>query len=197
MAIIAKNKKGGDFEPLEAGSYPARIYQLLHIGTVPGYQGMLQNKVRIGFELPTEMLVFDESKGEQPRVLSQEYTLSFSEKSNLRKLILACDPKALDIGEDGLQEEFDVESLLGKELLVTVDQKPKKDGSGSYSFISSCTRLPKGMNCPEQINPTQLLSYDKWSEETFQKLPDFLKKMIEVSHEYRTMNGEVITDTPF
>lgn len=198
MAILAKNKKGADIEILEAGSYPARIYQLIHIGTVPGYQGMLQNKVRIGFELPTEMKVFDEKKGEQPRAISQEYTLSFSEKSNLRKLILACDPKAIEVAEDGFVEEFDVENLLGKELLITILQKAKKDGSGNYAYIDSVTRLPKGMMCPEQINPSQLLSFDKWNDELFAKLPDFLRKAIESSEEYKVMNGEAPTDgVPF
>lgn len=198
MAIVATNKKGADIEILEAGSYPARIYQLIHIGTVPGYQGQLQNKVRIGFELPTEMKVFDEKKGEQPRVISQEYTLSFSDKANLKKLILACDPKALETSDDGFVEEFDVENLLGKELLITVSQKPKKDGSGNYAFIDNVTRLPKGMSCPEQINPSQLISFDKWNDELFAKLPDFIRKAIESSEEYKTMNGEARDDgTPF
>jgi hypothetical protein len=198
MAIIARNKKGTEIEILEAGAYPARIYQLIHIGTVVGYQGMLQNKVRIGFELPTEMKVFDEKKGEQPRVISQEYTLSFSEKSNLRKLILSCDPKALDTSEDGFVDDFDVEALLGKELLITIAHKQKKDGSGSYAYIESVTRLPKGMTCAEQINPTQLLAFDKWSDEIFNKLPDFLKDAIKSSEEYKVMNGEIPTDgVPF
>lgn len=198
MAILATNKKGKEIEILESGSYPARIYQLIQIGTVVGYQGMLQNKVRIGFELPTEMKVFDEKKGEQPRVISQEYTLSFSEKSNLRKLILACDPKALDVAEDGLVEAFDVENLLGKELLITIAHKQRKDGSGAYAYIDSVTRLPKGMTCPNQINPTQLLSFDKWSDEVFGKLPDFIRDMITSSEEYKVMNGEAIDDgVPF
>jgi hypothetical protein len=190
MAILATNKKGADIEILEAGSYPARIYQLIHIGTVPGYQGQLQNKVRITFELPTEMKVFDEKKGEQPRVISQEYTLSFSEKANLRKLILACDPGALGTSSDGFVETFDVENLLGKELLITIAQKAKKDGSGNYAYIDNVTRLPKGMKCPKQINPSQLLSFDKWSDEVFAKLPDFIRKSIESSEEYKVMNGE-------
>ena len=185
--IKATNKKGEGFDPIEAGSYPARVYQMIEIGTVAGYLGQPQNKVRIGFELPTEMMVFDEKKGEQPRVISQDYTLSFHEKAKLRKVIEACDPKALEIDEDGFMEEFDVETLIGKPLLITIAQKAKKDGSGVYAYIDNCTRLPKGMTCPDAINPIQVLSYDKWNEEAFSKLPDFIRANIETSAEYKKL----------
>lgn len=197
MAIIAKSKKSEGIDPIEAGSYPARIYQMIHLGTIAGFQGALQNKVRIGFELPTEMHVFDKEKGEQPRVISQDYTLSFSEKANLRKLILACDPNALSLDDDGFVDEFDVETLIGKELLVTVAQKPKKEG-GNYAFIESVTRLPKGMTCAPAINPTQKLSYDKWDEEVFAKLPDFIREKMETSEEYKVLKGLIDPDAnPF
>lgn len=197
--IKAHNKKGGiDIDPIEAGSYPARIYQMVEIGTIVGFQGKLQNKVRITFELPTETMVFKEEKGEQPRVISQEYTLSFHEKSTLRKVIEACDPKALEVDEDGFMEEFDVETLVGKPLLITIAQKPKKDGNGVYSFIDNCTRLPKGMSCPAPVNPPSVLSYDKWNEDVFQALPQFIREKIEGAEEYKTMKGIINKeDVPF
>ena len=198
MAIIAKNKQSESVSPIEAGSYPARIYQIIHIGTVAGYQGQFQNKVRIGFELPTEMHVFDEKKGPQPRVISQDYTLSFSEKANLRKLIVACDPKAFELDDNGLVEEFDVESLMGKSLLVTIGNKPKKDGTGIYAFLEGVTRLPKGMVCEKAINDPIKLSYDNWDNEVFEKLPDFIKEKIKGSDEYKAMTGEINpADVPF
>lgn len=185
---MATNKKGESVDPIEAGSYPARIYQMIHIGTVAGFQGMLQNKVRIGFELPTETAVFDKAKGEQPRVISQDFTLSFNEKATLRKIITACDPKALEVDEDGFMEEFDIETLIGKDCLITIAQKQKKDNSGNYSYIESCTRLPKGMTCPAPVNPVQILNYTKFDIALFEKLPDFLKEKIITSKEYIEMN---------
>ena len=198
MAIIAKNNKGESVAPIEAGSYPARIYQIVHIGTIAGYQGQFQNKVRIGFELPTEMHTFDEKKGPQPRVISQDYTLSFSEKANLRKLIVACDPKAFGLDENGFTEEFDVESLMGKDLLVTINNKPKKDGTGIYAFLEGFTRLPKGMVCAKAINEPIKLSYDNWNSEIFEKLPDFIKDKMKGSDEYKAMTGEINpSEVPF
>jgi len=187
--IIATNKTGEQIEIIEAGSYPARIYQILHLGTVPGFEGKLQNKVRIGFELPTELHTFDEKKGEQPRVISGEYTLSFNEKANLTEIIKASDPKALELDDNGMMEEFDVENLIGKDLLITISHKPRKDGKGNYALVSGATRLPKGMTCPPAVNATQILNYSNWNEEVFNKLPDFLKAKMMTSEEYKTLKG--------
>jgi len=189
MAIIATNKKI-EVEIVEAGSYPSRIYQMIQIGNVAGFQGQIQNKVRIGFELPTELKVFKEENGEQPRVISQKYTLSFHEKSKLRKVIEACEPNALKIGEDGFLEEFDIEALIGKECLITIAHKASKEGN-QFAYIDSVTRLPKGMICPKAINAPVILSYDNWNQEIFDKQPDFIKEEIKSSQEYQRMiNGE-------
>ena len=185
MAIIATNKKV-EVEIVEAGSYPARVYQMIQMGNIAGFQGQIQNKVRIGFELPTELKVFKEEKGEQPRVISQEYTLSFHEKSKLRKVIEACDPNALKVGEDGFLEEVDIEQLIGKECLITIAHKASKEGN-QFAYIDGVTRLPKGMVCPKAINEPIVLSYDKWKQEIFDALPDFLKDKIKSSQEYQRM----------
>ena len=34
MAITAKNEGGQGFRPIDAGTYPARCYSMVHIGTV-------------------------------------------------------------------------------------------------------------------------------------------------------------------
>ena len=185
MSIIAKNKTV-EFDPIDAGSYVARVWQMIEIGNIAGFQGAIQNKVRIGFELPTEMKVFNPEKGEQPRVISQEYTLSFHEKSKLRKVIEACDPNALKVGEDGFLEEFDIEALIGKECLITIAHKASKEGN-QFAYINGVTRLPKGMVCPKAINEPIVLSYDKWKQEIFDALPDFLKDKIKSSQEYQRM----------
>lgn len=189
MAINATKKVGGeDIEPIEEGSYPARIYQIIHIGTIAGFQGTMQNKARITFELPTELKVFNEEKGEQPRVISQDYTLSFHEKATLTKVINACDPKALKIDDDGFIEEFDIEQLMGKTCLVNIIHKKGKEDK-IYANVSSCMALPKGMICPPAINEPSVLNYDNWNEELFEKLPDFLKDKIKSSDEYKAMKG--------
>lgn len=183
--------KQTQYEQIPEGAYPARIYRILHIGTVPNemYGGTV-NKAYITFEFPTETRVFDKDKGEQPMTLSNEYTLSFGDKSNLKKVIDACDPKALKVGTDGIVEEFDVESLVGKACLVTVIHKTT--AKGTYANISACTVLPKGMDCPPQVNASKVLNYDNFDVEYFNTLPEFLKKKIQASAEYKVMNGEEV-----
>lgn len=188
MPIKATKSAGKEFEPIAEGAYPSRIYQIIHIGTVSGYQGVMQNKVRITFEFPTELKVFKEENGEQPQVLSQDYTLSFHEKATLTKVINACDPKALKVGDDGMLDEYDVEQLLGKSCLVTVTHKPGKDGK-IFANIGNCTVMPKGMTCPEAINEPKVLNYDNFNEEMFASLPQFLQDKIKSSSEYQTMKN--------
>lgn len=168
-------------ELFPAGAYPARIYQIVQIGTVPGFEGKLQNKVRITFEFPTETEVFKEEKGPQPKVMSKEFTLSTHEKAELRKVITACDP-ATNV------TSYDIENLMGKACLVTVGHGQKKDGSGKYATMTGFTFLPKGMLCPDPVNPPQKLSYDDFNLELFNKLPEFIKEKMRQSFEFRGMD---------
>lgn len=183
MSIIATKSQGTKFVPLEEGSYAARIYQIIHLGTIVGYQGQMQDKVRISFEVPSEMKVFKEEKGEQPVSLSKEYTVSTHEKSGLRKLIVACDPKGLP---EELEGEYDIENLLGKSCLVSVVHNQGKDGA-VYANIDVETVLPKGMKCLDAVNEPKLLSYDNFDSELFNTLPQFIQDKMKQSWEYKTI----------
>ena len=189
MAIIA-NKTGVSREPIPQGNYVARCYQMIEIGTVKEeFQGQAKElpKVRIGWELPTEMKVFDESKGEQPLVISAEYTVSMADKSNLRKILQSWRGKAFTEDE---AKAFDITKLLGVPCLLNVIHNTSKDGSKVYANIASATPLPKGMECPPQINPTFVLSYDNFDVAKYESLPDFIKDKMKVTPEY----GLIMTD---
>jgi len=90
MAINATTNGNTPRELIPTGNYIARCYKMIHIGTVEevilGDKKIL-NKVRIGWELPTELRVFNEEKGEQPLVIDKEFTLSLYEKSALRGVL--------------------------------------------------------------------------------------------------------------
>jgi hypothetical protein len=187
MAIIATNNSTPR-EPIPAGNYPARCYQMIHIGTIMelinGEQKLL-NKVRIGWELPTELKVFKEENGEQPLVISEEYTLSMNEKSNLRKMLASWRGK--DFSEDEAKA-FDITKLLGVQCMINVIHRAsKKDATRVYEKIGSVSSVPKGMNVPAQINPTMVLSYDDFSWETYEKLPEFIKDKMKQSVEFAAM----------
>lgn len=187
MAITAENN-GGSYTPMAQGNYVARCYQMIEIGTVQeDFQGekKTQKKVRLGFEFPTETKVFKEENGEQPFVLSREFTLSMHEKSSLRKFLEAWRGKSFT---DQEAKSFDITILIGKSCMINVVHKESE--KGVRANISSVGAMPKGLECPKQINETQLLSYDNFNINLFESFPDFIKDKIKTSVEYKKMSGE-------
>lgn len=181
-------------EQLEPGTYIARCYSMIHIGTTSfEWQGQTKksNKVRISFELPTETKVFKEGESAKPWSVSSEYTLSLHEKSKFRPILESWRGKKFT---DEEMDNFDVTNLVGVPAMISVIHNDK-----GYAEIATISKLPKGTECPPQVNESQVLDYDTFNEELFNKLPDFLKKKIESSDEYRNMKGLVtphVQETP-
>jgi len=176
-------------ELIPAGNYIARCYQMIEIGTVKetilGKEKIIP-KVRIGWELPTEIKVFKDENGEQPCVISKEYTLSMAEKANLRIALKSWRGK--DFTEDEAKS-FDITKLLGVPCMINIIHKPSKDGLKIYEEISGITPLPKGIECPKQVNKTLVLSYDNFDVETFNNLPDFIRNKMISSLEYAAIQN--------
>lgn len=194
MAINATNS-GTQRELIPAGNYLARCYQMIEIGTVDelilGEKKTLR-KVRIGWELPEETRVFNDEKGEQPFVISQEFTLSMNEKANLRKMLASWR------GKDFTEEEakcFDISKLLGVPCMLNVIHKPSKtDPSKIYEQIGSVSPLPKSVKCPEQVNKTVVISYDDFNFALFETLPDFIKLKMKGSQEFAKLQSPNVTN---
>jgi hypothetical protein len=157
------------------------------IGTLmEEYQGRVDEKmkIRLTFELPTETKVFKEENGPQPRVISEEYTLSLGEKSNLRPIVEGIVGK---LSEEAAKA-FDIESLVGKSCLLNITHKPSKKGV-MYEHIASTSPLIKGMEKPAQVNPSRIQTFQNWDQAYFDNLPQFIKDKIISSHEYQHMVG--------
>lgn len=197
---FATQKSGGaGVDPIPEGTHVARIYQFIHLGTVPGFEGRPQDKCRLTFELPNELHTFKEEEGPKPRVISQSFTLSTSEKATLRKVIEAAIGTALTEDE---ADTFDAEKLVGLPLLISIKHKTKSDGGGKFAVISSYAPMMKGVNVPPQVNPSKVLNYgDSWDKAFFESLPDFLKDEMKKSPQYHdalVKAGEVPDmDIPF
>lgn len=193
MSINATNE-GIIREVIPASNYMARCYSMVHIGTVceniMGQEKML-NKVRITWELPTELRVFKEENGLQPMVISKEYTLSMHENSNLRKDLESWRGKVFSEDE---AKSFDITKLLGVPCMLNVIHKDTKSGK-SYAFISGITNVPKGMECPDQINESFEFNFnDKFDFDILEKMPDFIKDKIKRSEEYKKIQNPENTD---
>lgn len=186
MAIIATTS-GTTYEPIPAGNYVARCYEMIHIGTVKetilGTEKIL-NKVRIGWELPTEKKVFKEENGEQPFVISKEFTLSMHEKATLRGFLKNWRSK--DFTEDEAKS-FDITKLIGVPCQLNIIHKVAKNGN-TYAEIGNISMLMKGFECPAQINPSFEFNYDNFDEDAFNKMPDFIKDKMKSSIEYAAIH---------
>lgn len=198
MAITATNEGGGNFAPIEAGTYPARCYSMIHIGTIieniQGKQKTL-NKVRISWEIPTELKEFKQGEGEKPFVIAKDFTLSLNEKATLRKFLASWRGK--DFNEEEAKS-FDVTKLLGVPCMISVVHK-ESSGGKIYAEISGVSPVMKGFVVPEQINPNFELNYEQFDFEAFKNLPEFVRKKMESSVEYQSMisshNHDAIQNT--
>jgi hypothetical protein len=187
MKIIASNTGGTTYEPVPAGTYIARCFSMVHIGTVmETFQGesKLQNKVRLTWELPLELKVFNEERGEQPYTLGKEFTLSLNEKATLRKFLESWRGKAFTEDE---AKSFDITVLLGKPCMLNVIHKVSQKNGKTYAEIASVSPMMKGMNCPDQISDTFIFGYDPFEQWRFDSLPDYLKDKVRGSIEYQAV----------
>lgn len=210
MPIYAE-KKEGDFKQVEPGTYVARCYSMIEIGTIETeFNGEKRkaHKVAIAWELPTELETFHEERGPEPFAVSKTYTLSMHEKSTLRKDLESWRGKGYSEEE---ARKFDITKLLGQPCLLSIIHQPGiKDPSKNYVAISSISRLMKGQECQPQINPTRILSFDDFNWDVFESLSDYLKDKIKASEEYQRLvepqvvraesgnnNGDDVSDLPF
>lgn len=196
MSITAHDT-GFTRELIPAGNYLARCIGMIEIGTVADmFQGkqITSKKVRISWELPTELKVFNPEKGEQPYTVSKEYTLSLNPKATLRKDLASWRSKDFTPQE---AKAFDITKLVGKECMINIIHKNGvNDPSKVYEVIAGITPIPKGTKCPPAINNTLILSFDAWDKEKFDSLPDFIRNRIMSSAEFQKILRPDETNIP-
>lgn len=173
-------------ELLEANSYVARCYSFIDLGTHQNqnyknkdWNPVEQRKVRLTFELPTELRVFDEEKWEQPMVLWKKYTLSLSEKAYLRKDLESWRGKQFT---DQELKGFDLSTIVWVACILSIWVN-EYDGK-EYNQINSISPLMKWQTVDKQINPTVIFDLDNYTIEVFNELPKFIRKEISLSIEW-------------
>jgi hypothetical protein len=193
ISIIAESS-GKTFEPIAAGSYVARCYSIVLLGTFEeDFQGTKKvvQKVKITFELPTEMKVFDEAKGEQPQIISIDFTLSMAEKANLRAFLTNWRGKAYTEEE---AKKVDISKMVGVPCQLSIIHRTSKSNGRTYATIASASMLMKGFEAPKQINPSVLFNVNQFDKAVFETLPKFVQEKIQQSFEYKKlMNPEMIS----
>lgn len=190
MATIAK--KGADRELTPSGTHIARCIKFIHFGHIKEInfhgQEQYQDKCRLTWEIPGEMRVFDEEKGEQPMSISKDYNLTLGKDANLRKDLESW--RGQGFTPDELLG-FDVETIVGAPCLINIIHITSKAGN-KYAKIASVTPLMKGTECPEIINEPFIWNYtDKFDLGILENLHEWFQDKIKGSLEYKeTLNPD-------
>ena len=200
MAFIVE-ESGGSFESCPSGMHLARCYRIVDLGTQKSeYMGQVKylHKIMLGWEIHTikEDGTALKMRDGRPFAMFKNYTLSWSEKANLR----------LDLqswrGKPFTQEEmrrFDLETILGAWCLLNVLERPGKDGK-NYVNIDTVTPVPpmmKKSGLPEGVNKIEMFNLDKPDMSMFEGFSDKLKVKIMASPEWQKLQkgGSVTTPT--
>lgn len=194
MSLIVEDT-GGNFEKCPSGMHLARCYRIIDLGTQKSeYMGQTKylHKVMLGWEIhgmnddgsPIKM------QDGRPFSIFKNYTMSWSEKANLR----------LDLqswrGKPFTQEElrrFDLKNVLGAFCMVNVIERPAKEGNKMYTNVSGVTPVPamiKQNGLPAAVNKNELFSISEPDMEMFNAFSDNLKLKISSSPEWQKKHGQ-------
>jgi hypothetical protein len=120
-----------------------------------------------------------EVDGEQkPRQLSKEFTISASNKSNLRKFIETWNSRTYS-DEDFM--EFDVFEQVGKPCQLNVVLNETKE----YANVDNLMPIPKGFPAPTTTTEHIKWDMDAWDDAVFDKLPEWIQEKIKKSTQYQ------------
>lgn len=165
-----------------AGTHVARCYSIIDMGTrekIWQDKKRRSHEIRISWELCNELHDFGKGQ-EEPYSVHKNYTLSLSEKANLRHDLEAWRSKPFS---DEELARFDVCKVLGAACMVTVTHVTK--GDAAYANVTAVTGMPKGMQAPALVNPLVEYSISEHDQTVFDKLPDFMKEIIRGSDEWK------------
>lgn len=195
MAINVTGKS--NFTPAPAGSHVARCFRVIDLGTQESsYQGQdsSSRKILIQFELPTELHVFHQERGEEPFTVQKEFTASLGKKANLRSFLESWRGRSFTEEEIA---KFDVSALAGQPCMLSVIHKTSAAGN-LRAEIQSVMKLPKGTQCPPAVNPSTTLSLEdgEYNETVHDGLPEWIRTKIAQSPEYKLMAQEAAGGAP-
>ena len=193
-------EKGGDFEICPPGMHLARCYRLVDIGTQQSeYMGTTKflHKITLAWEVhgtddagqPIRML------DGRPFGIFKNYTLSWSEKANLRLDLQSWRGKPFNQEE---MQKFDLKNILGVWCMLNVIEHVGKNGN-TYANIAGISPVPgmiKAAGFPQPVNPVQLFSLQNPDMVMFETFSNNLKAKIESSPEWKKLHAPKSAQKP-
>lgn len=181
IGIEIHAEEAPDYLPAPAGIHVARCVAFIQLGTQPseyqGKKGKDRPRIVLGFEIP----------GEPSYYIQNTYSLILSETSTL------------SIHMEGwmggkISKDFNIFSMLGKPCQVEIEHNiSTKDPTKTTPKLTRIFALEKLQTCPPQISPYKVLLFQKWDQEVFDSLSDWMRKTIEASPEYQALDLPFVT----
>ena len=176
MPIIVK-ETGSNFKEIKTGSFPARCYGVILLGTTfDEMYGKKKCQVMIQFEFPSETI--DDPSSEyhgQPYSMSRFYNFILSEKSSLRADLERWRNKPFTPEE---LLGFDLKNIIGVPCMISVVK-----GNTGKNKIDAVSAPMKDMPIAPQVNPSVYFDLEDFTH--FDDLSTGIQNMIKRSDEYK------------
>ncbi|MDR2513829.1 MAG: hypothetical protein LBD02_01310 [Christensenellaceae bacterium] len=177
MSVNVPRKAKSNVPLLESGVYPAICIGLVDFGAQFNKRwNKTSEEIQLVFEVVGEMV--DIEGEDMPRWLSQGFTKSLGDKSNLRAALKTWRGRDINDGDFDGADNFDLEQLIGMgcQLSVAISE------DGQYNNVSGIMGLPKGIKAARPISDTFV--FDMHAEnaaEVYAKLPQWMRDKIDRS----------------
>jgi len=190
--MLTAKDEGTERIIIPAGTHVARCIGIIDLGTQYSEKfGNSNRKVLIKWELPNELM-----EDGRPVGASKKYTLSLNDKANLKKDLENWLGRG--VTEQEQKEGFALGALLGLPCLLSVIHA--QSGDKTYANVAGVMSVPKGTQVPPQSNPMVSYDVENGKDATFEKLPEWVRKIIEQSDEFRgdleAKTEEIPSETP-
>jgi hypothetical protein len=181
-------ESNSSFENCPPGLHLARCYRIIDLGTQETtYMGQVKflHKILFGWEIHG---IDDnarplKTKDNRPFSIAKNYTLSWSEKANLRNDLQSWRGKQFTKDE---LNRFDLKNVLGAWCMLNVIEKDGQNGA-VFSNVDSITPVPGALKAslPEPHNKLQMFNLAEPDMEVFNTLSDNMRAKIEKSPEWK------------
>lgn len=175
-AFFVCDPGGGDFELAAAGTYPARCYRVVDVGTQYSQAwDKHTHQLMVSWEL-----VGTQMDDGRPFTMHQTYTASLHKKAKLRQHLEAW--RGREFTDDELKG-FDLFKILGHPCLIGVVHN-ERDGT-MYANVSAVMTPTQGQAVGPLVNEKLAFNLNAPDEAVFAKLSERMQDRIKGSAEWK------------
>lgn len=178
--LIAKNEDGAARETVPARGYLALVNRVYDLGTQDSGQYGPRHQVLVSWELHGRKGPARDAAG-NVFTITKFYSLSFSEKANLRHDVEAMLGKP--VADADARKGVDLETLLGFPCRLQVTHEPRPGGQGVRENVAAIMALDPDDPVPTPATEHRLFEIEP-GEPIPPWVPDWVKRFVERSPEW-------------